>query len=48
MSKFRMIVLVAFAVVVISGFVPWASSERFSWSPLVYYLSARANGSDMG
>jgi len=38
----KLIVLVAFAVVVISAFVPWASSEWFEWNPLVYYLSARA------
>jgi hypothetical protein len=35
----KLIVLVAFAVVVISGFVPWASSERFWWNPLIYYLN---------
>jgi|GEM_PF-5262666 len=37
----KLIVLVAFAVVVISAFIPWASSEWFCWNPLVYYLSAR-------
>jgi len=35
----KLIVLIAFAVVIISALVPWASSERFWWTPLVYYLN---------